>query len=129
MNLGSLGEIAEDKVTQYLKTKGFYIARRNYHCRYGEIDIIAENDALVLFVEVKARNEDSIVSPAQAVDRYKASRIIKTATDYIRKSHCDLQPRFDVAEVTVFEREDNTHGYRLNYIKNAIVMEAGNGIF
>ena len=125
----NIGNIAEEKTAVYLRKKGFYIAKRNFHSRYGEIDIIAENESLVLFVEVKARSEDALVSPADAVDRFKQERIIKTAMDYISKSHCDLQPRFDVAEVTVFVKEDGNYGYKLNYLSNAFNLGDTYGLF
>ncbi len=123
------GIIAEDRVAAYLKKKGFYIAQRNYKCRYGEIDIIAENRDTVAFVEVKARNDNYLVSPAEAVDKHKRRRIIATAKDYYVKSHCFLKPRFDVAMVTAFKDEDDKWQFELNYLRNAFCLEAGNGVF
>ncbi len=123
------GVIAEDRVAAYLKRKGFYIAKRNYKCRYGEIDIIAEDKDTVVFVEVKARTGDYLVSPAEAVDRRKQRRIIATAKDYYAKSHCYLKPRFDVAMVTAFKDEDDKWQFELEYLKNAFCLEAGNGAF
>lgn len=125
----ALGTLAEEKTAAYLRRKGFYIAKRNFHSRYGEIDIIAENENMVLFVEVKARSEDALVSPADAVDTFKQKRIIKTAMDYIIKSHCNLQPRFDVAEITVYKKEDLNYGYKLNYLSNAFNLGDAHGLF
>ncbi len=123
------GIMAEDRVAAYLRKKGFYIAKRNYKCRYGEIDIIAEDETTVAFVEVKARTEDYIVSPAEAVDKRKQRKIIATAKDYYVKSHCYLKPRFDVAMVTAFKNEDDKWQFELKYLKNAFCLEAGNGVF
>ena len=129
MIIKNSGTIAEDKTTVYLKKKGYYIAKRNFHSRYGEIDIIAENQDTVLFVEVKFRTQDSLVSGLEAVDKFKRERIIKTAMDYIKKSHCQLQPRFDVAEITAYVREDGSYGYKMNYIGNAFSLGDYNGLF
>ncbi len=119
MNIGKTGKSGEDRVAGYLKQNGAFILKRNYACRFGEIDIIAQLGEYILFVEVKTRREGSMVSGEQAVDFYKQNRIMLTAKDYISKTECQLQPRFDVAVVTVYQKPDKLDGYRLNYIKNA----------
>lgn len=119
MNIGKTGGEGEKRVANYLRQKGFTVVKQNYTCKYGEIDIIAENAEYILFVEVKTRKQNSLVTGIEAVDGFKQSRIIKTAQDYILKTECELQPRFDVAEVTVFEKEDGSTGYKLHYITNA----------
>ena len=50
-----LGDRGEDYTARYLEKQGFHIVERNWHSRYGEIDIIAENEEYLLFVEVKSR--------------------------------------------------------------------------
>jgi putative endonuclease len=119
MNIGKTGAEGEKRVANFLREKGFSVIKRNYVCRYGEIDIIAENDKLLLFVEVKTRKENALVSGAFAVDSFKQKRLILTANDYIVKTENDKQPRFDVAEVLVYVKPDGKTGYKLNYIENA----------
>ena len=119
MNIGKTGSEGEKRVANYLRKKGFSVIKQNYSCKYGEIDIIAQDHEYILFVEVKTRKTDSLVSGIEAVDGFKQGRIIKTAGDFITKTECELQPRFDVAEVTVFEKQDGTLGYKLHYITNA----------
>ena len=119
MNIGKIGSEGEKRVAEFLRRRGFSIIKRNYLCRYGEIDIIAENQEFLLFVEVKTRKEQSLVSGAQAVDAFKQKRILLTANDYIAKTESEKQPRFDIADVTVYNKEDGNLGYRLNYIENA----------
>lgn len=118
MNIGEVGLIGEKKVASFLRKQGFEILKRNYQCRFGEIDIIAKKDNFIIFVEVKTRKKGSLVSAAEAVDSFKQQRILKTAQDFIVKTACELQPRFDVAEVYVEENGEKTK-YYLNYIKNA----------
>ena len=121
MNLGSTGQKGEDMVAAFLRKQNCTILKRNYHCRFGEIDIIAQKDNLLLFVEVKTRKSDAIVSAAEAVDSKKIHRITLTAQDYICKTSVSelLQPRFDVAEVTISTDKNGKEHYSLNYIKNA----------
>lgn len=113
-----LGGKGEDITAVFLRRKGFIIFKRNYHGRFGEIDIIAEKGDLLLFVEVKTRFADSLVSPGQAVDLIKQNRIKQTAKNFISKTYIDYRCRYDVAEVTVRD-VDGEYKYSLNYIKNA----------
>ena len=119
MNIGVIGGKGESMVAGFLKDKGFTVIKRNYQCRYGEIDIIAQNDELIIFVEVKTRKENSAVPIEETVDVYKKKRLILTAEDYLSKSPSEKQPRFDVALVTVRENVTNGSGYSLKYIENA----------
>ena len=116
MNLGEIGKKGEDMVVSFLRKNGHTILKRNYLCRFGEIDIIAKKGDILLFVEVKTRKENSFVSAKESVDTHKIARLHKAGQDYLIKSQTeDLQPRFDVAEVTV----QNDGKWWLNYIKNA----------
>lgn len=119
MNIGKTGATGEDRVASFLRKSGYTIVKRNFQCRFGEIDIIAETDEYILFVEVKTRKENSLVSGIESVTLKKQQRIMLTAEEYLSKTLNTKQPRFDVAEVTVFTRADNSIGYNLNYIKNA----------
>lgn len=114
----SLGREGEERVARYLKQNGYIIVKRNYRERFGEIDIIAENNTYLVFVEVKTRSEGAIVSGVEAVDRNKQFRVYKTGMSFLKRLHIDLIPRFDVAEVTVTKSEDGEK-WSLNYIENA----------
>lgn len=119
MNIGKVGLEGEKRVANYLREQGFSVIKRNYICRYGEIDIIAENDEFLLFVEVKTRKENSLVSGAEAVDGFKQNRIMLSAQDYLVKTGNEKQPRFDIAEVVIYTKNDGKIGYKLHYIENA----------
>lgn len=94
------GKIGEDYAANHLKDKGYRIAARNYHSRYGEIDIIAENKEFIVFAEVKTRDKNYEVSPLEAVSAGKQKKIGKTALSYLQSNPTDLQPRFDVIGIT-----------------------------
>ncbi len=115
MNLGEMGKKGEDMVSAFLKAKGYAIIKRNYYCRFGEIDIIAQIGDIIAFVEVKTRKKNSLVSPIEAVDFRKTEKMRLTAEDYLSKTEVLFQPRFDVAQITV----DSKGGFHLNYLKNA----------
>lgn len=119
MNIGTTGKSGEDRVVSFLRKQGWGVVKRNYQCRYGEIDIIAEKEKYIIFVEVKTRKENSLIAASDAVDRVKQQKIMLTARDYMTKTDTQLQPRFDVAEVTVKERKDGSKEYSLRYIENA----------
>ena len=89
--------------------------------RYGEIDIIAKNSEFIAFVEVKARNEKALERPAAAVTSAKRRKIIQTALIFLSEFEYDLQPRFDVCEITIDNRTNML--IELNYIENAFDTE------
>ncbi|MEA4815812.1 MAG: YraN family protein [Lachnospiraceae bacterium] len=109
---GAKGEsIAE---TELLK-KGYNVIDKNFRGQNGEIDIIAEKDGVLVFIEVKLRKSLSKGLPREAVTLKKQERIIKTAEEYIyEKSVCNMDMRFDVAEV--FCKNGSIY---FNYIENA----------
>lgn len=119
MDRALTGKSGEELVAAFLRKNGWTVIKQNYHSRFGEIDIIAENGEYIIFTEVKTRKKSSLVSGAEAVDVHKQQRIILTAQDFLSKLHSDLQPRFDVAVVTVHCRNDGSYGFDLNYIENA----------
>lgn len=95
------GRAGEDYTAAWLARQGYVILARNWHCRWGEVDIIARKGETVAFVEVKARRPGSMVSPLEAVDRRKRQRLLKTARAWLLAEKSPLQPRMDVAAVTV----------------------------
>lgn len=117
----SRGKLGEDITADYLCKSGFDIVTRNYHSRYGEIDIIAKNSEFIAFVEVKARNEKALERPAASVNFAKQKKIIQTALIFLSELEYDLQPRFDVCEITLDSRTNML--IELNYIENAFDTE------
>ncbi len=117
------GHYAERQVAEMLRKKGCIIDELNYRSKYGEIDIIAETAKYILFIEVKLRKQDSLVSPAEAIDYKKKRRIILTAEDYMQKSKINfLQPRFDTALITEFDK-NGKKTYKVEYICNAFMAD------
>jgi putative endonuclease len=123
-----IGRIGEELTADYLSRNGYIITRRNYRTQYGEIDIVAETPDTVVFVEVKTRKIDSVISPNEAVDLNKQYKIAKTAKDFLKKAYLMGKCRFDIAEVTYRKDEDGNLKFSLNYIKNAFAASVDTGI-
>ena len=98
MNFGT-GQAGEQHIAKLLKRRGFRILEQNYHSRFGEIDIIAENRQYIVFVEVKTRKRDGLVAPFEAITPAKRRRLILTAETYLATHPVNVQPRFDAAAV------------------------------
>lgn len=116
----TVGGRGEEMAAEYYENNGFYIAAKNFHSPFGEIDLIAESEDEVVFVEVKVRRDTAGYNPKEAVTASKIQKIRKTAEHYIYKSHIynTLQPRFDVAEI-VLDENNNFKNAKLKITKNA----------
>lgn len=90
------GDFGESQAASHLVLHGFTCLEFNYHSRYGEIDIIAQNDRYLIFVEVKTRKPGAFVSAREAVNAAKQRKLIVTAEAYLVAHPTALQPRFDV---------------------------------
>lgn len=95
------GRLGEDAVCRLLMQRGHELIERNYHRRCGEIDIISKCGGFVVFTEVKARKRGSLVSGLEAVDFRKQAKIVRTADLWLSDNDTGLQPRYDIAEVTL----------------------------
>jgi putative endonuclease len=111
-----IGDFGEDTAFRYLQDKGYIIKDRNFSTRFGEIDIIAEKDDVLIFVEVKTRKNADYGRPAEFVDLWKQRRIIQSAYMYLNGE--DKAVRFDVIEVLY--RREKTY---INHIENAFMEE------
>jgi len=93
--------VGEDYTAGWLAREGYGILARNWRCRMGEVDIIARKGEVVAFVEVKARRPGSMASPLAAVDRAKRRKLLQAARLWLLEHPGGLQPRMDVAAVTL----------------------------
>jgi putative endonuclease len=95
-----LGIKGEDLAVRFLRKKGYKILSRNYKTPLGEIDIIAEDGATLVFVEVKTRTDTSYGLPFEAVDRRKREKLRKVALYYLKNClRKDAPSRFDVLSI------------------------------
>ena len=113
MEKREIGNIGEDIASAFLQQKGYAVIRRNFLCRVGEIDIIAQKDEYLCFVEVKLRRNASHGEAREFVTRSKQKKIILAAKYYLSKNLTELQPRFDVVEVYMPDGTDGKTYVRL----------------
>lgn len=97
--------MGEDAVCVELVKRGHKIIARNFRKRVGEIDIISQTGGFIVFTEVKTRKHGSMISGLEAVNFAKQRKIVLTADAYLSENPTGLQPRYDIAEVTVTRGE------------------------
>ncbi len=99
----ALGRCGEEFAAQTLRLDGYIILEKNFRCRFGEIDIIAEKDGRLLFTEVKTRRTANFGRPVEAVDRRKIQHIRKAAFYWLRENREKnyMSFSFQVIEVMV----------------------------
>ena len=118
-----LGDLGEREAAKHLKKKGYKILEKNYVMLEHEIDIIAECESAVVFVEVKTRTTASISEkeprPASAVTPKKQRSIISAAKGYLATHHPDKHVRFDIIEVYVDKDERGRRTLKLKHLENA----------
>lgn len=112
--LPDLGKMGEELAAEHLKKKGYMILKRNWRSGMNEVDIIAENNEYIVFVEVKTRSEDFIMDPVTAVTKEKQRILIRLADSYIRWFNVSKECRFDV--IRVIKKEDD---FEIDHIENA----------
>ncbi len=110
------GVWGEVYAARYLRENGYKIITTNYICHFGEIDIIAEKGGKLRFIEVKARGEDFLMRPEEAVDEIKQRRIALTANYFMTVMSEERTAAFDVCEVYLGE-DDKLK--KINYIPDA----------
>lgn len=112
----NLGVKGESQAADYLSKNAFRIIHRNYRCKIGEIDIIAEKGEFLVFIEVKTRSARSNVNPLISITSKKRNKLRQLAEFYISKyGEYQKQPRLDVIAVT-FSNDGN---FYLEHIENA----------
>lgn len=112
---GNIGELISQK---YLENINYKVININYRNNFGEIDIIAFDDEILVFIEVKTRLSLSYGYPREAVDKNKMNRILKTSKSFIYLNNLNnYNVRYDVIEVYLRDR-------KYNHIKDAFRDES-----
>ena len=105
-----LGKEGEEMACRHLQEKGYQILAQNWRFGRAEIDIIAQTDDTIVFVEVKTRETAIFGDPAQAVTKSKQSQIIKAAHQYLLEKDVDVEARFDIVAIIINQyRRDLEH--------------------
>jgi putative endonuclease len=91
------GQAGESTAEEYLRQKGYRIIARNLRSSLGELDLVAEDGRVLVFVEVKARRNDALGGAIHAVHQRKQEKLIQLAAQYLARRHIKNRLcRFDV---------------------------------
>jgi putative endonuclease len=100
LSRSSLGKLGEDLACEELTRRGYAILARRYRTRFGEIDIVARDHSVLVFVEVKARRSRRSGGAVEAVTSWKRRRLAAIALDYLaRANRLEARCRFDVVAI------------------------------
>ena len=128
----TMGAWAEHQAGLFLTANGFQVLHKNYHSRFGEIDLIARNAQDLIFVEVKARSQTKYGQSHEVISNSKQKKIIKTALTYLSEypDMSDLYCRFDVIcfdfqqqFAKTVQHDFSQFLYDLNWIENAFTFD------
>lgn len=110
-----LGHWGENVAADYLVRLGYVIIERNWKIHHKEIDIIASNGKLFLFVEVKTRSNENFMPAYEAVDTKKRHNLMVAMHVYLRWHPVEIPCRFDIITVV-----GNRTSYEVFHYENAV---------
>ena len=110
-----VGREGEQMAAEHLRTLGYEIVETNYRFGHGEVDIVALDGDILVFCEVKTRDNDAFGAPEYAITPRKQQQIRKIALGYLYEHQIrDRQCRFDVVAIRLRRGQPDLH-----YVKNA----------
>lgn len=121
-NKREIGAVGEREAAEFLQRNGYTILKINYRVgRLGEIDIIANDNEYICFIEVKTRRTSTFGTPGEAVTRTKQQKIRQIAAIYLTNTRkMDSNVRFDVIEILMDKSMESVNSIKsINLIKDA----------
>jgi putative endonuclease len=112
INKNNAGTQAEKIAATFLKKNGLKCVTQNYHCRFGEIDLIMKEADTLVFVEVRLRSNSQFGSAGASITYHKQQKLIATAQHYLQ-SHGEITCRFDAI---LMNKADLNH---IEWVRNA----------
>ncbi|MEY3883126.1 MAG: hypothetical protein RIS87_302 [Pseudomonadota bacterium] len=116
INQNNAGLAAEKLAATYLTNHGLKVIVQNYHCRFGEIDLIMTDGKILVFIEVRLRTNPKFGSAAASITSQKQQKIILTAQHYLQENsrkYGDCACRFDAI---LMDKADTEH---IEWLRNA----------
>jgi putative endonuclease len=110
------GQDSELLAERYLREKGYRILERNLRTSLGELDIVAEDGEVVVFVEVKGRTTEAFGGARLAVDQHKQHKLARVASQYLAQRH--LSDKFCRFDVVLVQGGQSPNG-RIEHLQNA----------
>lgn len=96
-----LGKLGEKMAAEHLRKNGYNILKQNYVFGKAEVDIVAEKNNQLVFVEVKTRQSAYLSDPEYTVSMKKQKQIIKASDAYIKEFDLDMESRFDIITIVI----------------------------
>ncbi len=102
INNWKTGRIGENIAAKFLENLGLEILTRNYHTRFGEIDIIARQNDIYIFIEVKTKIGDQFGTPEEMINQGKIAKVLKMASVFLTKEDLGNPPcRLDAVAIVL----------------------------
>ena len=80
-----IGNWAEEQACSHLQAAGWYIVARNFHCRGGELDIVAQRDKCIAYIEVKYRRSKAMGGALTSITQQKRQHLIYAAQVFLQR--------------------------------------------
>ncbi|MFV1922635.1 MAG: YraN family protein [Methylotenera sp.] len=112
INKNNAGLTAETIAATFLQNKGLKLVAQNYHCRFGEIDLIMKDASTLVFVEVRLRTNLQFGGAGASITLQKQKRLIATAQHYLQPNN-NIDCRFDAV---LMNKADLNH---VEWVRNA----------
>ena len=112
-----LGEKGEKLAIEYLVKKGYKILETNYRYRKAEVDVIAQQEELLIVVEVKTRSTDFFGSPEEFVNKKKIQLLTEAIDNYVQEKDLDVEVRFDIIAVI-----KENKGFSIKHFEDAFLF-------
>jgi putative endonuclease len=114
LNVDNPGLAAEKIAATFLTQQGLKLVTANFHCRYGEIDLIMQDGKTLVFVEVRLRTNPTFGTVAASITPQKQQKLIHTAQYYLQLHAINSPCRFDAV---LMQKADTT---QIEWLRNAI---------
>ena len=115
------GRHSEIMAQNYLMSIGYKILETNWRSGHKEIDIIAKDENIIVFVEVKSRTNDIFAKPEDAVNFKKIKNIVRAANTYLISHNIENDSRFDIITLLLMTSGE----YKIEHIKDAFIAPLG----
>jgi putative endonuclease len=121
MKRKEIGQLGEDIAVGYLKKRSYRIKEKNYWTAQGEIDIIAEKDNRLIFLEVKTLSENNCFQPEDHLNLKKKKQLIKLSRAYLRANNYGEETswQIDIIAVQLKNRERCNVKHYLNAVADS----------
>ncbi len=113
-----IGNLAEKTACQYLQQQGLQLITNNFRCKVGELDLIMQDNDMMVFVEVRYRQDDHHGNSLESITYAKQCKIIAAARYYLVKNELyeKIQWRFDIVAIDGMHAANDP---KIDWLKNA----------